>query len=104
MKIFILGMHRSGTSMVTGILNKCGLYLGSNLLMGARDNPTGHFEDRRFINLNNQILKRNGGSWHNPPEKIIRWPRVEMKDFVNSWDIGRLVGWKDPRTCITLKA
>ena len=96
-------MHRSGTSMVTGILKKCGLHLGSNLLMGARDNPTGHFEDRRFIRINERILRVNGGFWHTPPKKIRRWPMADMKAFIKSWPKNRLVGWKDPRTCITLE-
>ena len=67
MKIFVMGMHRSGTSMVTGILSRCGMKIGKNLLMGAKDNPKGDFEDRRFININNDILIRNKGRWDSPP-------------------------------------
>lgn len=105
MKVFVMGMHRSGTSMVTGILQKCGLFLGNNLLMGARDNPKGHFEDRKFLNINNSLLISNGGTWRNPPKWIsARNLEPIMKRFLASWPEDKLVGWKDPRICITFPA
>lgn len=102
MKVFIMGMHRSGTSLVTGLLHRCGLYLGNNLLMGAKDNPKGHYEDRRFININNNILRANGGSWRNPPIAV-NWGGMKpsMQNFLKGWPDDKIVGWKDPRTCIT---
>jgi len=104
MKIFVMGMHRSGTSMVTGILSRCGMNIGGNLLMGARDNPKGHFEDRRFMNINNDLLIKNGGRWHSPPKSISYRGdlRNKMKRFLDlpEWKEG-IVGWKDPRICIT---
>lgn len=105
MKIIITGMHRSGTSMVAGILKLCGLYLGQNLIMGLRDNLRGHFEDRTFVMINDEILKKSGGTWRNPPEKI-KTPNGmlfnRMEKFAHSWPEDRLVGWKDPRACLTL--
>lgn len=106
MKIFILGMHRSGTSMITGILHKCGLELGKNLLMGARDNPKGHFESRRFIRLNQEILIANGGRWFDPPKKIRDRPGMigikrKMRGFVNEFNPQKISGFKDPRACLT---
>ena len=104
MKIFIIGMHRSGTSMITGILHKCGLELGGNLLMGARDNPLGHFESRRFIRINQEILIRNGGRWFDPPKDIRFHPgmKEKMRQFVNGFNPQKISGFKDPRTCLTL--
>ena len=103
MKIFIIGMHRSGTSMITGILHKCGLKLGENLLMGARDNPKGHFESRQFIRINNEILFRNGGRWHSPPKNIHFYPGIKnkMRQFVNGFNPQKISGFKDPRVCLT---
>lgn len=104
MKIFIIGMHRSGTSMITGILHKCGLELGKNLLMGARDNPKGHFESRRFIRINQEILIANGGRWFDPPTAPIRfYPGIKkkMRQFVNEFDPQKISGFKDPRICFT---
>lgn len=103
MKIFIIGMHRSGTSMITGILHKCGLELGKNLLMGARDNPKGHFESLKFIRINNEILFHNGGRWHTPPSKYKLYPDIKkkMRQFVKEFDPQKIAGFKDPRVCLT---
>ena len=104
MKTFIMGMHRSGTSLMTGALSLCGLYVGNNLLSGARDNPRGHFEDRRFLNINNQILIRNGGSWKAPPLALgYAGQRDKMSGFLRlpDWRGRDRVGWKDPRICLT---
>ncbi len=105
MKVVICGMHRSGTSMVTGLLQLCGLYLGNNLLNGLRDNPRGHFEDREFLGLNIEILRANKTSWRQckPVSKAPQWLIEKMKQFVAKWPRDRAVGWKDPRACLTLK-
>lgn len=104
MKVFIMGCHRSGTSLVTGLLSYCGLYLGNNLLMNAKDNPKGHFEDRRFINLNNALIIRAGGKWHSPPE-VIGYNNLKpaMEAWLSTWPKDRIVGWKDPRICLTFR-
>lgn len=98
-----MGMHRSGTSLVTGILQRCGLHVGTNLLMHARDNPKGHYEEKRFLNLNNQLLIFNGGSWHKPPDAIAyAGLKPQMKEFLKREEWKReFVGWKDPRICLT---
>ena len=41
----ILGMHRSGTSMLAGALQQLGLELGSPLLAATPDNPHGYWEN-----------------------------------------------------------
>ena len=42
--LFILGMPRSGTSMITGLLGEMGLWLGPTV-SGGYDNPKGFFEN-----------------------------------------------------------
>lgn len=103
MKIFIIGMHRSGTSMITGILHKCGLELGTNLLMRGKDNPKGHFESLEFIRINQEILARNGGRWFDPPKNIYFHSGLknDMRRFVNKFDPQKISGFKDPRVCLT---
>ena len=103
MKVFIMGCHRSGTSLLTGLLKRCGLHVGTNLLMHAKDNPKGHYEEKRFLNLNNQLLIRNGGSWHSPPHSIsYQGLRKPMIEFLGREEWKReFVGWKDPRICLT---
>ncbi|MHA1287972.1 MAG: sulfotransferase family protein [Candidatus Thorarchaeota archaeon] len=105
MKVIICGMHRSGTSMVAGLLRLCGLYLGDNLLNGLRDNARGHFEDREFLGLNIEILRANKTSWRQC-KPVIKVPKAmieKMAQFVAKWPTDGAVGWKDPRACLTLK-
>jgi len=67
--VIVLGMHRSGTSMVSGVLNILGVDIGKDLLGNHWSNPLGHFENNDFRNLNTQILKEAGGDWLNPPSR-----------------------------------
>ncbi|MBW1974201.1 MAG: sulfotransferase domain-containing protein [Deltaproteobacteria bacterium] len=112
--ICILGMHRSGTSLTTRILNLLGVDLGpeKHLMKPCEDdNPKGFWEHRLLVDLNDAILSRLGGSWHEPPIFPSRWDispqladlrqlaqAILQKDF----DSAELWGWKDPRTCLTL--
>ena len=56
MNIVILGMHRSGTSLITGILNKAGFFIGyqDELIGSNAENPLGFFErkDIRRVEVN----------------------------------------------------
>ena len=68
--IFILGMHRSGTSCLTGGLERCGLYLGAASWRAQRT-PRGYlYELEEVTRLHKKILAANGGSWHRPPAQI----------------------------------
>ncbi len=48
--ICIIGMHRSGTSMIARLLNLCGLDLGppEQLVVPNEFNPPGYFENKNF--------------------------------------------------------
>lgn len=111
--VCILGMHRSGTSLLTRILNLIGVYLGPEPdLPQPRDgNPTGHWELDEFMVLNDAILTALGGRWDAPPIFPPGWesdPSLDgvkqsartfiQKTFCNA----ELWGWKDPRNCLTL--
>src|SRR5690242_7355330 len=70
MPVCILGMHRSGTSMITRLLNLCGLYLGREEVLNPphlQDNPDGYWEHALFVSLNDEILASFGGSWDAAP-------------------------------------
>ena len=56
--VIILGMHRSGTSVLAGLLSKMGLNTGGPLLPPSKDNPRGFFE-REDIVIQNHILLRH---------------------------------------------
>lgn len=67
--LIVLGMHRSGTSLVAGALCRGGAWAGApeDLLAEQVDNPKGFWERRDVVALNDQILARAGLSWFNPP-------------------------------------
>src|SRR5580698_4580077 len=56
--VIILGMHRSGTSMVSELLDELGLFVGKEL----QDDHESTF----FLDLNDQIMSRVSAAWDNP--------------------------------------
>ncbi|MGH8414804.1 MAG: glycosyltransferase, partial [Gammaproteobacteria bacterium] len=106
--IVVLGMHRSGTSAVAGMLNALGMDLGSDLMAPAADNPRGFYEHNGITNLHDELLISLGSSWDDPrnlPENWLRDPRIAdfstrittllLREFSNR----PLWGVKDPRLC-----
>lgn len=108
MKVIITGMHRSGTSMLAGLLQICGLDLGSNFATLGKakreGNEKGLFEDLDFKWINKTLLRRNGGGSFDPPKNIEIDPYIHniIEDFLSVWNKPHPVGWKDPRACLTL--
>ena len=111
--VCILGMHRSGTSLVTRMLNLIGVYLGpEHLLLEANfANPTGYWELDGFVSINDEILARFGGSWDEPPLLSPGWETDPVIDDLkerarrliqDTFAKAKIWGWKDPRSCITL--
>ncbi len=110
--VCVLGMHRSGTSVVTRLINLLGFDLGAeeNLLGPRPDNPKGFWEYEPIVNLNEEILGRLGGNWHEPPPSAPGWEtavgladlRQKARDLVAQAFDPAGWGWKDPRTCLTL--
>jgi hypothetical protein len=56
--IVIIGMHRSGTSMVTRMLESLGLFVGAR--------KDSNCEARFFQRINRWLLDQTGSSWDNP--------------------------------------
>jgi hypothetical protein len=47
--LFVLGMHRSGTSAVTRSFAEAGWHVPDGLLAATDDNPSGYWEPRRMV-------------------------------------------------------
>lgn len=112
--VCILGMHRSGTSLLTRILNLTGVDLGPDEILATEptaDNQKGFWEHSEIVAINNAILQRHGGSWDEPPPLPPGWEtaaaiddlRHHAQQLIQDQFAGaQLWGWKDPRSCLTL--
>ena len=104
--ICVLGMHRSGTSVIARMLNLLGVYLGpeERFLKPAFDNPKGFWEHRQISELNEEILNAFGGHHLAPPVLPEGWLKApdlaglrSRAQAIISDDFGRsdFWGWKD---------
>lgn len=102
--IFVLGMHRSGTSCLAGCLEACGLFLGDVSKFNIY-NPRGNQELREVILLHDRILKKNKGSWDNPPDeiKITTRDRFDFQRICKSFADNLMCGIKDPRNLLLIE-
>jgi|GEM_PF-295524 len=111
--ICIIGMHRSGTSVITRAINILGAYVGEphDLLPPMADNPEGFWEFRQFVDLQDKILETFGFTWSHfgslPADwtrfAIIRPYREQLKEIIAlHFADKQLWTWKDPRTSLLL--
>ena len=101
--VCIVGMHRSGTSCLAGTLQEAGLHLGE-VITEAPHNAKGNRENRRIMDLQEELLVHSGGSWDEPPAKLA-WSdehRQRRDDIIRSYGDAPVWGFKDPRTLVTL--
>lgn len=107
--IVVLGMHRSGTSALTGVLSLLGIHPGNRLLPPMEDiNPKGFWEHAEIVSIHNELLGAFNSSWEDESPLPDQWwhsPLIaDMRsriinvlccDFRNQpiWLI------KDPRMC-----
>ena len=61
--LIVLGMHRSGTSALTGVLGLMGCELPKGLMPPDRNNPKGYFESLKTCYFNDELLGSLGSSW-----------------------------------------
>lgn len=105
--VIVLGMHRSGTSVVMSILKSLGVDIGKReSSLGQFDNPLGHFENLDFTDFNVELLRAAGGDWINPPSieeitQAVKPMHARITQLVEE-NMGPLWGFKDPRTALTI--
>ena len=97
--VVVLGMHRSGTSCIAGMLVAHGLTPPGNVVRNW-DNERGHFEATRAVRLNEAVLAHSGGHWLSPPAKVCWTAEHAAERDVLLACPGTLL--KDPRTLLTL--
>ena len=106
-------MHRSGTSLVAGLLAHSGVFLGDRLLAGGPGNPRGHFEEERVLAFHQRALRSrreeeplrfDEGTLRRRPFAFEPTADEEREARALLAELERpgLWGWKDPRTCLFL--
>ena len=111
--VVVLGMHRSGTSALTGLVNLAGIPVGASddLIEADSRNAKGYWESANLTDFQELLLRRLGGSWDAPPHLPPGWERSTrlLVEVGRARRVFRLVygdapiwTWKDPRTSLTL--
>ncbi|CBL43695.1 hypothetical protein HDN1F_01120 [gamma proteobacterium HdN1] len=101
----VLGMHRSGTSFLTGSLQEAGLELGKHSAWNPH-NLKGNRENEDIVALHDDILARNGSAWDQPPSTEISWQEHELaraRAIALSYDGVPHWGFKDPRVLLLVE-
>jgi hypothetical protein len=62
--VFIVGVHRSGTSALSGALSSLGLSVGKSVMPPGPDNPKGYYENRAIAKFHDEFLTDIGDCWH----------------------------------------
>lgn len=106
--VLVLGMHRSGTSALTGALGLCGGTLPGDLMPAGKDNMKGFFESTRIVKFHDKLLGAFGSRWDDPlPVRPALFDTTEAADA--SLELANLLSLefnahaplvvKDPRMC-----
>ena len=62
--VLVLGMHRSGTSMLSGLLVEGFRYdMGDDILKPSFDNEKGFYENNNVVTQNDELLLMQRASW-----------------------------------------
>lgn len=112
MQLIVLGMHRSGTSVLARLMNLIGVYFGPEgiQLNAGDDNPKGVWERKDVHALNDFAINSSGCAWNRVSafdvgnlasdaldEFLTRARRIVLEmDAHRPWVI------KDPRMCLVL--
>ncbi len=110
--IVVLGMHRSGTSVLARAIQSLGADLGVNLMPPVEgNNPRGFFEDLEIQAVSDKVLRRLGRRWNSvgpyPKEPQLSEDIADLSDAAVRIVEGKLASdrvfcFKNPRTAVLL--
>ena len=101
--IVVLGMHRSGTSCLAGMLAAGGLASAGDAVRNW-DNARGHYEMLDVVRLDEAVLAHSGGHWLSAPREV-RWTDEHARardQLLQARVDGRPALLKDPRMLLAL--
>lgn len=102
--VVVLALPRSGSSLLSGILHRLGVDMGSKKDMnsGKFFNKYGCYENYELFDLNREILYHSGslGGWNDIPnnrrlKKTVKAYKSRIKKTIRKYE-KNLWGWKDP--------
>lgn len=106
--VLVLGMHRSGTSALSGVLAKLGCDLPATEMPAANSNEKGFFESGRIYEMHEELLASLGIEWSDWQPLHAGWFRSHRAAEFHGRALGaleaefgnsRLFVLKDPRIC-----
>jgi len=106
--VFILGMHRSGTSALTGMLTQAGFTGPSDLMPADVMNPKGYWESLSISSLNDNFLLEMESHWSSSLPLPAGWSesisarewRASLLNLISeAYGRAQLPAIKDPRFC-----
>ncbi len=111
--VLVLGMHRSGTSAATRLVNLLGprTCVAEDLINDPRGNSKGHWESQTLVDLNDRILGDMGRAWWCPPPALEHYCEAAARVSVTPAEAVEVFDkvhvsspwvWKDPRATVTL--
>ena len=111
-QILVLGVHRSGTSLLTETAVRLGLHAGEpeDFDSGDRWNAKGYWEHRRIRGIDEALLSAADSTWFRgtefdphllPGDELARLTR-EAQGVISALDEKRPWVAKDPRFCVVL--
>src|SRR5262245_47709561 len=105
--IVTTGMHRSGTSLASSLLQAAGVHVGERLLAANVANPHGFFEDVDFYEFHEHLLRARGQSYLYVDDAFTFDPTADdlerARQLIGARAHRPCWGWKDPRTSLFLE-
>jgi hypothetical protein len=98
--VMIFGMHRSGTSVIAGMLEDQGFATGAGPEHDIGGNPQGVRENQQLVRLNDEILALNRASWKVPPADRVCFTNSQLRRRNKLLVPNGPCVLKDPRTLL----
>lgn len=110
--ILVLGVDRSGTSLLTNLVTRWGAHAGSEAELGPSDtfNPSGYFEHQPMQQLLSMLRREAGVTFFDPafPSLLSNlatrgYKAEEAQDLIRHMEApGKPWVWKEPNFCLFL--
>lgn len=103
--VMVVGMHRSGTSFLTGSLQQAGLELGKHSAWNPH-NLKGNRENQDIVAFHDAVLTTRNAGWDRPPTEPVVWTEAETqqaKALIAEYQGVAHWGFKDPRALLMVE-